>query len=188
MIRSLRFWLTICGAMIAPCAALAYPGGTPSYQTDVAPFCASCHSSRSADYLAETPILIPGFDALLRGEPVAEGQPPLTKESLQVCFIHATRALAEECPTIVLIDDLHFAPDEGRALFTALAVAVASHRVLLIGTERPGVPEDWFSDVARLQHASQLGLQRLGPKDLFQLLRDQVDDWVLDPQGGGAAT
>jgi len=26
-------------------AALAYPGGTPSYQTDVAPFCAGCHSS-----------------------------------------------------------------------------------------------------------------------------------------------
>jgi hypothetical protein len=25
--------------------ATAYPGGTPTYQTDVAPFCASCHSS-----------------------------------------------------------------------------------------------------------------------------------------------
>jgi hypothetical protein len=32
--------------------ALAYPGGTPSYQTDVAPFCASCHSSRDAAALA----------------------------------------------------------------------------------------------------------------------------------------
>ena len=35
-----------------PLAAGAYPGGTPSYQTDAAPFCASCHSSRSADVLA----------------------------------------------------------------------------------------------------------------------------------------
>jgi hypothetical protein len=36
------------------CAALAsiasaYPGGTPSYVTDVAPYCAGCHSSVSAD-------------------------------------------------------------------------------------------------------------------------------------------
>jgi hypothetical protein len=37
---------------LAPFAAAAYPGGTPSYQTDAAPFCAACHSSRSADALA----------------------------------------------------------------------------------------------------------------------------------------
>jgi cytochrome c553 len=28
--------------------AAAYPGGTPNYQTDAAPFCASCHSSRGS--------------------------------------------------------------------------------------------------------------------------------------------
>jgi len=37
---------------LAPAAVQAYPGGTPNYQTDVAPFCASCHSSRSVDALA----------------------------------------------------------------------------------------------------------------------------------------
>jgi len=51
VIRSLRLWLVVCTSFAAG-TALAYPGGTPSYQTDVAPFCASCHSSRSADYLA----------------------------------------------------------------------------------------------------------------------------------------
>lgn len=35
--------------------AAAYPGGTPGYQTDAAPFCASCHSSRSVDVLSGTP-------------------------------------------------------------------------------------------------------------------------------------
>ena len=30
----------------------AYPGGTPNFQTDVAPYCAGCHSSRSAAALA----------------------------------------------------------------------------------------------------------------------------------------
>lgn len=52
MMGSLRLWWVISAALIAPGAALAYPGGTPSFQTDVAPFCASCHSSRSVDYLA----------------------------------------------------------------------------------------------------------------------------------------
>ena len=36
-------------------AALAYPGGTPSYQTDVAPYCAGCHASRSQEMLEGAP-------------------------------------------------------------------------------------------------------------------------------------
>lgn len=35
--------------------ARAYPGGTPGYQTDVAPFCASCHASLSEEALAGAP-------------------------------------------------------------------------------------------------------------------------------------
>jgi hypothetical protein len=40
--------------LLAAGSAFAYPGGTPSFQTDVAPYCASCHSSRSAEALAGT--------------------------------------------------------------------------------------------------------------------------------------
>jgi hypothetical protein len=48
----LRFrWILAAAALAAP-AASAYPGGTPDYQTDVAPYCASCHSSRSEAALA----------------------------------------------------------------------------------------------------------------------------------------
>lgn len=44
---------TICLAALALAApAAAYPGGTPSFQTDVAPFCAGCHSSRDPSALA----------------------------------------------------------------------------------------------------------------------------------------
>jgi len=37
--------------LAAPLMSSAYPGGTPDYQTNVAPFCASCHSSRSLEML-----------------------------------------------------------------------------------------------------------------------------------------
>lgn len=39
------------GLALLPLAAQAYPGGTPTYQTDVAPFCAGCHSSRDVGAL-----------------------------------------------------------------------------------------------------------------------------------------
>jgi hypothetical protein len=39
-------------AALGPGSAAAYPGGTPAFQTDVAPYCAGCHSSRSAEALA----------------------------------------------------------------------------------------------------------------------------------------
>ncbi len=132
-----------------------------------------------ADYLTTTPVLVPAFDALLRGEPPPEGRERLTKDSLQTCFVNATRALGTERPTVVLIDDLHFAPEEGRALFTSLAMAVAGHRVLLIGTTRPGVADDWVSGLTRLDQTSQLALQRLGPKDLVQLLKDTLESEQL---------
>jgi hypothetical protein len=46
--------LAVAAAGGSPLAAHAYPGGTPSYQTDVAPFCAGCHSSRDAAALSGT--------------------------------------------------------------------------------------------------------------------------------------
>ena len=123
-------------------------------------------------YLQPTPMLIPAFAALLRGESTPTGVEALTKDSLQTVFVHATRGLAAERPTIVLIDDLHFAPEEGLGLFSSLAGSVPGHRVLLLGTMRPGVSESWTANVTRLEHAAHVQLPRLGAKDLALLLRD----------------
>jgi serine/threonine protein kinase/tetratricopeptide (TPR) repeat protein len=126
----------------------------------------------SATYLTQTPVLVPAFDALLRGESAPTGVEQLTKDSLQTCFVNVTRSLGEERPTVVLIDDLHFAPDEGRALFTSLAMAVPGARVLLVGTARPGISGDWVAGLTRLDQTSQIELHRLGTKDLADLLSD----------------
>jgi len=47
----------------------------------------------SAEYLPTTPVLVPAFDALLRGESTPKGEESLTKDSLQTCFVNATRSL-----------------------------------------------------------------------------------------------
>jgi hypothetical protein len=48
-------WVAVAALWVAPLAAppdvLAYPGGTPEFQTDVAPYCAACHASLSAEAL-----------------------------------------------------------------------------------------------------------------------------------------
>ncbi|MHC4407369.1 MAG: serine/threonine-protein kinase [Planctomycetota bacterium] len=125
-----------------------------------------------AGCLVQTPVLVPAFAALLRGESPPSGVQALTKDSLQTVFVHATRGLAAERTTIVLIDDLHFAPEEGRALFSSLGMAVPGHRVLLLGTTRPGLPQHWIADVERLDQAGRAELSRLGPRDLAELLED----------------
>jgi predicted secreted protein len=55
--RIVALWIAAATASLAGPAshALAYPGGTPSFVTDVAPYCASCHSSVSEDQLAGVP-------------------------------------------------------------------------------------------------------------------------------------
>jgi hypothetical protein len=87
----------------------------------------------------------------LRGDAPPKGAELLTKESLQAMFVNATHGLAAERPTVVLIDDLHFAPDEGRALFAALALAAPGHRMLVIGTARPELSPAWVASITRLR-------------------------------------
>jgi predicted ATPase len=139
----------------------------------------------SEPWLADTPALVPAFDALVEELPPPPGTEPLTRESLQTCFVQSTRALASERPTVVLIDDLHFAPEEGRALFTALGMGVPGHRVLLVGTTRRGTSRTWLADLDRHEHAHRISVPRLGPKDLMLLLTDtfQSEKLALDLAG-----
>lgn len=47
--------LSVVAAVAFSVSAFAYPGGTPSFVTDVGPYCASCHSSVSAEQLRGAP-------------------------------------------------------------------------------------------------------------------------------------
>lgn len=121
---------------------------------------------------ASAPHLARAFAALLRGDTPPPGAEPWTRDSLQGCFVRATHGIAAERPTVVGIDDLHFAPQEGRALFAALAHAVPGHRVFLLGTTRPDVDSRWLAGLSRLDHVTRIPLPRLGPADLVRLLDD----------------
>lgn len=120
--------------------------------------------------LAQTPLLVPGFAAMLSGKALPPGAMALSRGAVQTCFIETTRALAARRIVVVLIDDLHFASEEDRGLFAALAMAIAEHRVLLIGTSRPPLDEGWASRIMASGRAARLVIGRLGASDLGQLL------------------
>lgn len=46
-------WIAASFLVFASSGASAYPGGTPDFQTDVAPFCAACHSSVNVESLQD---------------------------------------------------------------------------------------------------------------------------------------
>jgi len=52
--RLLSFGFAVIGLVLGlgVASAIAYPGGTPDFQTDVAPYCAACHSSTAEADLA----------------------------------------------------------------------------------------------------------------------------------------
>jgi tetratricopeptide (TPR) repeat protein len=137
------------------------------------------------DALPETPLLVPAFAALLRGDVPPENAEKLTKDSLQTLFVHATRSFAAKRTTIVFIDDLHFAPEEGRALFASLALATPGHRILLVGGARRSLDEKWAAGFARLPNSSRLPLDRLSPKHLVDLLDDALKSRHLAEELGG---
>ena len=133
-------------------------------------------------YLEVTPLLIPAFVAHLKGEPPPDGEQPLTRDSLHTVYAHATRALADERPTLILIEDLHFAPTEALDLIASLARAISEHPILLVATTRPGLPEEWLEAVTRLEHTDELVVNRLASADLGRLLIDAFGSEVLSAE------
>jgi tetratricopeptide (TPR) repeat protein len=124
----------------------------------------------SAAHLMDMPLVVPSFDAYVRGETPPEGSPLLRPGSVQTCFVHVLRSIANEHPTILLVDDLHFATKDARDLFAGIARASRGHPVLVIGTMRPGVPPEWIAGISPLEHVDRVVLQRLEDADLVELL------------------
>jgi len=127
-----------------------------------------------ADLLPGSPRLVPAFAALLEGDAPPPDAPPLGRESIQSAFIDVTRALAADRPVVLLVEDLHAAPEEGLALFAAMSVALAGDRVLLVGSSRPGLKGEWVSQLVRHEHVHRTELDRLGDEDLVHLLADAL--------------
>ena len=75
-------------------------------------------------YLTVTPSLVPAFASLIQHESPPTGAEPLSGDALQAVVVHLMQALAAEKPTVSIVDDLQFAPQESRDIVLAMARAV----------------------------------------------------------------
>ncbi len=136
-------------------------------------------------FLHDTPGLVAGFAALVRREHLPTGAQPLEGDALHAVMVNLVRALAADKPVLWVVEDLHFAPPESRALFLSLARAVTGHRAFVVGTTRPGIPEDELSLLTRLETCRRHVLQRLSPREVMELLRDAFQSPLLADRLGG---
>jgi len=138
-----------------------------------------------APYLTVTPSLIPAFAALIRHESPPTGSEPLQGDALHAVCCHLMQALAAEHPTVWVVDDLNFAPQESRNLLLSMARAAGPRRILLILTSRPGLPEEDLAHFGRLPNFKRLTLGRLGARDVVELLSDAFRSKALAEKLGG---
>jgi len=127
-----------------------------------------------AEYLPASAGLAPAFASFLKGDPAPAGAEPLTKETIASLFKQFAGELCKERPTIVLIEDLHAASGEELSLFTDLSLGLTSCPVLLVGTGRRGLSQQWETELERYAHVHAIQLERLGPDALQRLLQDAL--------------
>jgi tetratricopeptide (TPR) repeat protein len=130
-------------------------------------------------YLTVTPSLVPAFAALVKHESPPSGSEPIQGDALHAVMVHLMRGLAQEKPLVWVIDDLHFSEPDSRKIVLSLARAVEGHRVLLLTTTRPGLPEDEMTHFSRLENFRRVDLGRLSPREVVQLLRDAFKSEML---------
>ena len=67
----------------------------------------------------------------------------------------------------------------------SLARAVEGHRVLLVATARPGVPEDELAHFSRLDNYRRMEVSRLSPREVVLLLQEAFKSKALAEKLGG---
>jgi hypothetical protein len=125
--------------------------------------------------LKETaPDLMPRMASLLLETPTPAGVTPPHLDVIRTAFLQTLRALADDRPTLVLIEDLQFAPQEGRELFLAFATAIRPSRVMLVGTATYELSAVWAREVETTAPTTRIPLAELTTVDVLHLLADAL--------------
>ncbi len=123
-------------------------------------------------YLTVAPSLVRPLAALLKQEAPEKGAMPIQGDALHTAMCHVMHGLSAEKPLLWIVEDLQFAEKDERQIVFSLARALKNHRVLLLVTSRPGLPEDELLHLSRFQKLERLTLGRLSDEHVTDLLRE----------------
>lgn len=100
----------------------------------------------------------------LAGEPVPGADPP----AIAAAYAAALRALSEERPLLLVVDDLHFASPDERDALARIAAGLGDAHVLVAATARPGV------SLPRLPALRRIVLSGIDPAAASELARSAL--------------
>jgi tetratricopeptide (TPR) repeat protein len=141
--------------------------------------------SALSHYLTVTPRLVPAFAAYLTGASPPRGADPLSGDAVHAVFCHLARALSAERLVVWIVEDLHFASADSRALVVSLARIAHDQRLLIVATSRPGLGGEEVAWLDRLDTTRHLSLDRLSPREVIQLLAEALRSQQLAERLGG---
>jgi len=127
--------------------------------------------------------LLPVLEAWALGAPPPAGA-VLTRDMLNASLVRLASGVALEQPIAWVLEDVHFASAEERALLAVLSRAAASRRIFLIATMRPGLPADELAALERLG-ARRLSIGRLSARAVVDLLAESLGSRRLAEDLGG---
>jgi len=165
-------------------------GETGGFSGFVAAYRAHFGNENAARALAEllqgAEIAAETLAALIAGD--GKGSDASEPDQLQAALVETALALARRQPTLLILEDLHFAAQQELNAFLALARAAPGSRFLLVGSTRPGLPESWQAEIERLSHAIFIGLSGLTEEGSRHLLAELLHSETLAEEVGDELT
>ncbi len=131
-----------------------------------------------AALLPEAPPAAQALAALISGSDDGHAEASAS-EPLQVALVETALALARQRPTLLMLEDLHFAAEEERNAFLVLARTAPGHRLLLVASARSDLPAEWQSELERLPHTARIDLGGLSDDDSRIFLTDLLGSEIL---------
>jgi serine/threonine protein kinase/tetratricopeptide (TPR) repeat protein len=136
-------------------------------------------------HLDVAPGLALSFSRLIRNESPAPEDEPIPPSALHTLFCRLLTGLAGESPVVWVIEDLHFADPDSRAIVLSLARSAATLPALILATTRPGLPEADVASFSALPQTRRVPLGRLSPREVIDLLREAFRSASLAERLGG---
>ncbi len=122
-------------------------------------------------YLGAHAGLVAAMERHLDGEELEGDGPTLSAAARGTAYRNLLRGMAEERPLVVVMEDLHFASEEARAIHLLLVRGLAGAPVLLLATVRPDTAGVWPEDLEQADHARRHALLGLEPASAHALIR-----------------
>ena len=118
------------------------------------------------------PHLAAALEHHLPSPPALSDAPSVDPDLLHEALAQAVRALARAGPLVLVVEDLHFAPDRGRRLFASLAPGEGDGGLLLLGTTAPGLPPGWAEDLHSAGRCTRMEVPPLSPGAVEAVIAD----------------